>query len=465
VSVLAHRIDARPLGLALGAAAAAFGVGLLVGVAPIRVPFLIAAALIVAGVAFLRTELTIHLLILSMLFSPEITLGGALGTGSLDASRSTVIRVEDLLLVIIGFAWLAKIAVHKQLGVILRTPLNSVIAIYAAVLCSATVLGMAAGRVQPWIGMMFTAKYLEYFVIYFLVVNHCRDRKALTRMLITAGATAVLVALTAIVQIPGGGRVTAPFEGGVGEPNTLGGYLVLMMAVLGGMALQAPRRRARMALGATVLILAVPLIYTLSRSSWLAAGAAALTLLIATPRRRLLAGILIVAAVAMLLFAPAAVTERAAYTFTEHRDSVQIGDVALDPSASVRLRSWGAAFEAFRQLPLLGHGVTGFGFIDAQYFRILAECGLLGLLSFGALVVLLMWHTWRAGSRLSTPLWRGMAVGFLAALVGLLVHAIGANTFIIVRIMEPFWLFAGLVMVAPLIEESEGLQGGSDGVT
>ena len=144
--------------------------------------------------------------------------------------------------------------------------------------------------------------------------------------------------------------------------------------------------------------------------------------------------------------------------------TVQIGDLALDPSASVRLRSWGAAFEAFRQLPLLGHGVTGFGFIDAQYFRILAECGLLGLLSFGALVILLLWHTWRAGSRLSTPLWRGMSAGFLAALVGLLVHAIGANTFIIVRIMEPFWLFAGLVMVAPLIEESEALQGGSDGI-
>ena len=136
--------------------------------------------------------------------------------------------------------------------------------------------------------------------------------------------------------------------------------------------------------------------------------------------------------------------------------------MTLDPSTSVRLRSWGHAFEAFKQLPLLGHGVTGFGFIDAQYFRILTEGGLLGLLSFGALMCLLMRHTWRAGVRLSTPLWRGMAGGFFAALVGLLVHAIGANTFIIVRIMEPFWLFAGLVMVAPLIEDSEASEGGSD---
>ena len=46
MSQLAHRIDARPVGLALGVAAAAFGVGLVVGIAPIHVPFMIAAALI-----------------------------------------------------------------------------------------------------------------------------------------------------------------------------------------------------------------------------------------------------------------------------------------------------------------------------------------------------------------------------------------------------------------------------------
>jgi hypothetical protein len=56
-----------------------------------------------------------------------------------------------------------------------------------------------------------------------------------------------------------------------------------------------------------------------------------------------------------------------------------------------------------------------------------------------------------------------MTVGFLAAAAGLLVHAIGANTFVIVRIMEPFWLFAGLVMVAPMIERSEKKEAGADG--
>jgi len=45
-----------------------------------------------------------------------------------------------------------------------------------------------------------------------------------------------------------------------------------------------------------------------------------------------------------------------------------------------------------------------------------------------------------------------MAAGLVAALAALLVHAIGTNTFIIVRIMEPFWLFAGLLIALDTLE-------------
>jgi hypothetical protein len=44
-------------------------------------------------------------------------------------------------------------------------------------------------------------------------------------------------------------------------------------------------------------------------------------------------------------------------------------------------------------------------------------------------------------------------VGLIAGLVGLLVHAIGANTFIIVRIMEPFWFLTGIVIALSQIND------------
>jgi hypothetical protein len=51
-----------------------------------------------------------------------------------------------------------------------------------------------------------------------------------------------------------------------------------------------------------------------------------------------------------------------------------------------------------------------------------------------------------------TPLFRGLIIGFICGFIGLLVHSLGANTFIIVRIMEPFWFFAGMVAVLPNLE-------------
>src|SRR5438093_11778484 len=50
---------------------------------------------------------------------------------------------------------------------------------------------------------------------------------------------------------------------------------------------------------------------------------------------------------------------------------------------------------------------------------------------------------------LREPEERGLALGFLAGTVGLLVHAIGANSFIIVRIMEPFWFFTAIIVTLP----------------
>ena len=59
-----------------------------------------------------------------------------------------------------------------------------------------------------------------------------------------------------------------------------------------------------------------------------------------------------------------------------------------------------------------------------------------------------------------TPYFQGLVIGFLAGFVGLMVHAIGANTFIIVRIMEPFWFFVGIVTVLPNMVRQEVEQSG-----
>jgi hypothetical protein len=159
----------------------------------------------------------------------------------------------------------------------------------------------------------------------------------------------------------------------------------------------------------------------------------------------------------VLAVAPEAVKSRIMYTFEPEagQPTVRLGRVGLDPSTSARLISFQQAFEGWTKKPFLGHGVTGFGFMDAQYARVLVETGVVGFAAF----LWLLWTVLRSSvaalrSRTDAEE-RGLALGFLAGYVGLLVHGFGSNTFIIVRIMEPFWLFAGIVMMIPALEAEE----------
>ncbi|MEE8160340.1 MAG: hypothetical protein V3T61_01745, partial [Acidobacteriota bacterium] len=158
---------------------------------------------------------------------------------------------------------------------------------------------------------------------------------------------------------------------------------------------------------------------------------------------------------------PQAVTERMAHTFTQAPEERQIrlGAVRIDTSTSARFRAWGESLESFSHSPLYGVGVTGGPFMDAMYPRVLMETGLLGTAAF----VYLLWAFFRMGlggyRSAKEPFTRGLALGFLLGFVGLVVHGLGANTFLIVRIMEPFWLYAALVarsqMLDPYAEEGQ----------
>jgi O-antigen ligase len=160
---------------------------------------------------------------------------------------------------------------------------------------------------------------------------------------------------------------------------------------------------------------------------------------------------------------PASVRERVLYTFEQRTQAarVEVGGVRLDTSTSARLTSWQEALEAAGDSPLWGLGVTGYGFLDAQYPRILVETGGIGLMAFLLLIGAVLRACLGVFRRAREPLDRGLAMGAVAGLVGLLVHAIGANTFIIVRIMEPFWFVVGLVVTLDRLQPEAGSPTGS----
>jgi O-Antigen ligase len=418
-------------------------------------PFVLAAALAVFLIVFVRIEFGLYLVIFSMLLSPQLGSGGMVAEG-----RRIVIRSEDLLLLVVAFSWLAKTAVNKELGLTLKTPLNRPILAYVAATAIATLIGYMTGTVAGVGGAFYVLKYIEYFVVYYMVVNNIVDRRQAWRLVTAAFLTAVIVSLIGLTQIPSGQRVSAPFEGKEGEPNTFGGYLLLLIAVAGGIALETARLRTRAIYLGLAGLMSIPFMFTLSRTSYVGAIPAVVAMAVLSSRRRLMMGGLIAVLVSspvVLTFLPDSVMKRVFYTFEPERGqpTVRVGAVGFDPSTSARLISVKEALDGFSRRPIFGYGVTGFAFMDQQFARTLVETGIVGLATFLALI----WAVLKAGvtsyRTLSIPEDRGLALGFVAGTIGLLGHALGANTFIIVRIMEPFWFFAAIVVALPGLTPAE----------
>lgn len=417
-----------------------------------------AVGFLIVLTAFTSVSAALYLLIASMLLSPEIAIGRIDGRGV--GGREVSFRMDDILLVVIGVSWLVKNIIYRELALFRETPLNRPIAVYMVICVVATLMGVLNGHVRPTSGFFFVLKYFEYFFVFFMVVNHVRSQQQVVGLVIALLTVGWIISLYAIYQIPSGQRASAPFEGESGEPNTLGGYLVFLLAVMTGLLLHVqigPIRIALLVLGGFAIL---ALMATLSRSSYLAGAVLLMAVGLTQWRRPRVLTVLLVIIMLIPLLAPANVKQRVNETFfgRQYGGEIKVGNVGLDLSTTERLRSWEYVLKDWVHDPILGRGITGYAWADAQYVKILGETGLAGLAAFG-FIVYRLWRCARESFLSQTdPFAKGLAHGFLLGLVAMLAHGVGANTFIIIRIMEPFWLCAGLVIVLPTLSTESELQ-------
>jgi O-antigen ligase len=235
----------------------------------------------------------------------------------------------------------------------------------------------------------------------------------------------------------------------------------MLSVVLGLLFNNYGTRKQRFFLGGLIFLILITLAATLSRSSWLALGPMLLALIWFSKKKLVLIVPLIFLVLISSFLLPSTVKDRVLYTFSQkwEEGQVQVGGVRIDTSTSARLNSWkNVLTKDFIQQPLIGYGVTGYSFIDAQYPRVLAETGLLGMFFFIALLAAIYRNAIQPQRRYADdPFFLGVSTGFLAGFFAMLTHAFGANTFIIVRIMEPFWFLTAIVIMIPQIAPSTRL--------
>ena len=423
----------------------------------VYLPMLICGGVMVMLIAFTNVELTIYLIILSTLLSPEISISQA-SSGNTTGSRGVTVRTDDILLALVCLTWLFRMAVSKQLNIVRSTPVNRPILAYWGISFLATAIGYYDGTVRSIYGAFFIVKYLEYFILFYVIVNDVHDINTLRRYVMAMMLTCFVASLVGIAQIPGGERVSAPFEGKEGEPNTFGAYLVMMFSVAAGLLFEDGKVRRKKYWLVMLGVILLPLLYTQSRSSYLAFVFMALSFFVFSRFKRTLLVVGLSGMMILPFVLPEEVVNRVMFTFHQQRQEGQlaVGGVRVDTSTSDRLGQWKKALtQYFPQRPILGWGVTGTSFMDAQYARVLAETGIVGLLAFLWFLARML-SVFRQGIReLKDGVLRGAALGGLCGLIGLLAHALGSNSFIIVRIMEPLMVLLGLVMAALLIQRQE----------
>ncbi|MFC2061675.1 O-antigen ligase family protein [Elusimicrobiota bacterium] len=425
--------------------------GHLISVQPLGFPVYFIVGFFAVILSIYDIRIAIGFLAISMLFSPEITLAEV-------PARAVVVRFDDLILILIFIVWIAKMAINKKIPLIKATPINNYIYFYMAACVLFTGKGAVLGDVNFKKAAFYLLKYLEYFIVFWMTYNVIEKKKDVNILLSFATLTALAIIVYGYTQI--NTIVSAPFDR---EPGSLGGYFIILLGISLGIFMYHKSSIAKM-FALSVFVLIIPLlIKAQSRASYLAFIVMYFMIIVLTKRFRktLIGGAALLVLAIPYVFGKIDIfeqielyqtlKERVSYTF-----SGGYGVLDLEPSAAARIITWQRGMlRDWPKRPLTGWGITGRGFIDSQYVRTAVELGLIG---FGAFL-LLLYKIWDECMKVFDSLemdWKkGMVVGFVAAFIGLLFHAITTNTFIIVRIMEPFWFILAIILAFPKLEEAK----------
>lgn len=421
----------------------------------LRVPINSAAVIIIGvaifAVSFINTDVALVILIFSMLLSPEFQAGGTV------VGRTVKIRADDIFIIVIFLGWFAKMAINKELGLFKVTPLNPPIAIYSLICLLASFFALLQGRVDIKSSFFYLMKYLEYFLLYFLVANNLKTREQARRYLFFLFLTCVFACLYGLLFSRAGGRVSGPFEAAGGEPNTFAGYLILMMGLLIGLFLYLRSANEKPFILAVLGLSGLAFLLTLSRSGWLSFFPMFLTFIILNRRFRAPLVILaLVGAIAIPILAPERVHRRVQETFVGPRSfHMMNARVALDESATARLDSWILGIQRWSSRPIFGYGIPAGAVIDNQFMRTLNETGIVGFSVFGWLLFSIVMAVARVRSLLpDDDLAQALTTGFLAGFAGLMLLSGAAAVFILIKIMEPFWFVLAIVISLPELKAS-----------
>jgi O-antigen ligase len=204
---------------------------------------------------------------------------------------------------------------------------------------------------------------------------------------------------------------------------------------------------------ALLLIMSLALyniLYSYSRGAYLAMLAGILVLGVVKEKKILL--IIVVFLLFWKSFVPPSVVERVEMTRSDNGQ--------LEVSAAERLILWQRALNMFKASPLYGQGFGTFefsGYKDTHnyYLLMLAEQGIIGLITFVYLLLSAMRMGWKLYRQSNDTYFKAMGLGFTLCIVSVLVTNLFGNRWGYLNLGTYLWAFMGIVTRAMIINRTE----------
>lgn len=360
------------------------------------------------------------------------------------------VRLEDFLFPPLLFIWLMKL---KQKGdSFVQSEVLGPIKLYMFIAAIVTIRGIMFQTVYtPVTAYTYYFKYLEYFLMFWFVMNNVKDKEDIILMVITSFITCALVAYFAYTHraerleesVIGFVRASGP-EGET--PNVLGGYYMLHIMLGFSLFFAMKHYLYKLVLLGFLMAVVIPLLVTYSRTSFasLLVGLVVTSLFIDF-RYLIVIGILFVCAP---IFIPVD-------NFVEENVIERYMSILDIFSEDKKVSSWDARTTGWYvrlvgtwvQAPVFGKGVGSIGLgIDNSYVKKFIETGIVGLLAFFMIMVRIGRVGFETIKSTKDDFIKYFTIGYMGSFVGMLMHAIGVSSFSTIRTAEAFWVLTGMMV-------------------
>lgn len=317
--------------------------------------------------------------------------------------------------------------------------------------------------------------YAQMIFLYYLVLNVVKDEKQQKVLVIIMSIVLLIIAVRCYRNFYVGDifswerRVVGPFVHVNLGPNEFSAFVVYCWAFFTGLLFFEKIRWKKWLFFATILFMLHPIFFTFSRGGYFAAFI--VLIFFGVVKKRSLLILTIVLFFTWQVVLPKTVVDRIEMTQTEEGE--------LERSAGGRLGLWDLGLEIFSENPIFGVGYQGYrmsvggkttyqgeeikaGGADPHnyYVLTLSEQGVIGIIMF----LCILFASFRSGLKLykiaKNPFNKGLALGFMGAVVALIIANMFGDRWSYFVLGSYFWIFWGLVDRGILLSQKNDLHAG-----